>query len=1030
MTNNWELHRIERIEKWLKRVSQDQYVHQVPLSLCYAYSAPFLSLTDAQNLEFAPISEGDEWGRNNRLAWFRITGTVPADWELPASLLVNISGELLLYGSDGCPVYGLTNGSVFDPRMIRDRYLLPEALCSDDGFTIYGEAVATSIFGLYNAVRDHEAVLRKTPEERPAPSHIARVLEARLVAIDPVRASLFRQGTLLLDQMKSLPETSMRRGKLVRQINKAIDAYEREEIPESAALVEACLKDPAHATELTYTAIGHAHIDTAWLWRMEESIRKCARTFSSQLAHIERYPGYVFGASSPHHYVWMEQHYPALFERIKEQVQAGRWECLGAMWVEADCNISGGEALARQLIYGKRYFQSTFGVDVRHLWLPDVFGYSACLPQLLQQVRAPYFMTTKISWNRYNKFPYASFHWKGLDGTTVLSHLPPTNDYNEMLVPSRLCQGRDQYPEKNIAPEALVVYGIGDGGGGPHESHIEDGLLLENLEAAPKVKFGTVDDFFTVLQEYADELPTWDGELYLEMHRGTLTTQAAIKAGNRRIEHRLRDTEMLYASGALDRYPQAEIEALWKKFLVHQFHDILPGSCIEEAAADTHQEYAEIETELDALWAPWKEKSADKWTVVNSLNFERDDIVRLPIKSEYAISQDGKYLATQSVDDETWIHLDQSGLTSMPLQESEKTAAPTLQQILAPADFPLTLENELVLYRINANGQIIFARDKTCDRIFIEGEVANELALYADHPTRWDAWDVDPFYPNSQTGTAECNGTVHYEQGAVAQILTIPLTVGNSTVSLRIILPNHRATLEIECSVDWHEKHRMLRVNVPTTVQSSTAGFHVQFGLIKRNTCDNTSQDQAQFEVAAHEFADLSEEDFGVALINDCKYGYKVKGRTLSMTLLRAPDYPDRNADIGHHTFRYAIQPHAGTLSRSNVIETAAAFNQPRWVLPGTDAVDFPIQLTGESVRLETLKKAEDSNDLIIRFYECKGRSTPAELTVKQACFIEEVNLLEETQIEAGSFFAGETLVQHLHPFEICTLKIRPSLQN
>ena len=995
MNKEWELHRIERIEKWLKRVSLDQYLQQIPLKLSCAHADPFLSLEEASKLEYGPVSEGDEWGRNNRLAWFRIEGTVPPEWKLPPSLLLNIGGELLLYGSDGTPVYGLTNGSVFDPRMIRDRYQLPEALCSDAGFTIYGEAVATSIFGLYNAVREHEAVLQKFMDTRPAAQHASRILEARLVTISPVCSALFRQGTLLLDQLRSLPETSMRRGKLIRQINKAIDAYERNEIPESGALVEACLKDPAHATELTYTAIGHAHIDTAWLWQMEESIRKCARTFSSQLAHIERYPGYVFGASSPHHYAWMEQHYPALFEQIREQISAGRWECLGAMWVEADCNISGGEALARQLIYGKRYFLEKFGIDVNHLWLPDVFGYSACLPQLLQQVRAPYFMTTKISWNRYNKFPYASFHWQGLDGTKVLSHLPPTNDYNEMLIPSRLSKGRDDYPEKNIAPKALAVYGIGDGGGGPHESHIEDGLLLNDLEAAPKVKFGTVAAFFKELEEYADELPTWAGELYLEMHRGTLTTQAAIKAGNRRIEHRLRDTEMLYASGAMDRYPQAEIEALWKKFLVHQFHDILPGSCIEEAAADTRKEYAEIETELNALWSPWN-KSGAGWSVTNSLNFDRDDIVRIPGTFDCALTQQNEILNSQTVGDETWIRLEQSGLSSMKVKESEEAAAPALKQILAPADFPLTLENDQVLYRIKANGRIVFARDKTCDRVFIEKEMANELALYADHPTRWDAWDVDPFYPDSLLETAQCSGTIYYEQGEVARILTIPLSIGNSTVIQRIILPNHRTALEIECTAEWNEKHRMLRVNVPTTMQSETANFHVQFGLLKRTTGDNTSQDQAQFEVAAHEFADLSEEDFGVALINDCKYGYKVKGQTLSMTLLRAPDYPDRNADIGTHHFRYAIDPHTETLNRSNVVETAAAFNQPRWILSGASAPDFPVRLSGESVRLETLKKAEDSDDLILRFYECKGRSTSAILMVSRTALLKRSTCLRK----------------------------------
>lgn len=1020
MKNEWQLHRIERIEQWLKLVSKDQYVRQLPLTLSCAKGQPFLSMEQATMLEYRPVGEGGEWGRSNEIVWFRIEGSVPPEWEFPASLLLNVDGELLLVDADGNPSYALSSGSIFDPLMVKDRYSLPASIESD--FMIYGEAVANRLFGLYEPIGEHEPTRRTLVSENRTPEHIARVLEARLVAIDPKLDELYRQGAVLLDQIQSLPDGNMRKATLIRQLMKAVDAYERGERDACRERVFGCLQNPAYATELEYTAIGHAHIDTAWLWRLEESIRKCARTFSSQLEHIRRYPDYIFGASSPHHYAWMKQYYPALFNRIKEQIQAGRWECLGAMWVEADCNISGGEALARQLIYGKRYFQKEFGIDVNHLWLPDVFGYSACLPQLLQQVRAPCFMTTKISWNRYNQFPFASFHWQGIDGSSVLTHLPPTNNYNEQLIPSRLSAGRDAYPEKAIVPKALAVFGIGDGGGGPHESHIESGQLLKNLEAAPKVKFGTADGFFRELQDVAGELPTWNGELYLELHRGTLTTQAKIKSGNRRIEHRLRDTEILFAAFAMDRYPQAEIERLWKKFLVHQFHDILPGSCIAEVVRDTLREYDEVEASLDTLWGPWGANNGAGWTIVNSLNFQRDDVVRLPCTPGCCMEVQGKVLPSQIVGGETWVRVNQGGLSSVVCGESTTACAPPKKKKLLASDFPFVLENDSVLYRLNRHGEVEFAQDKATGRIFIENKNANELALYADHPTKWDAWDIDPFYSESLLETAQCSGDVEYEEGSVAQVLTFPLTIGNSQIVQRIILAAHRSVLEVENNVAWNEKHRMLRLNIPTTLQSVSAGYHIQFGLIHRSTTENTSEQQAQFEVAAHEFADLSEEDFGVALLNNCKYGYKVKGQTLSLSLLRSPDYPDLTADVGNQEFSYVIQPHAESLCRSRVVETAAAFNQPRWVLPGDAEFEFPFALTGEGVRLETVKKAEDSDDLIVRFYESKGRSTLAQLTLKNEYQIDEVNLLEEPQNDLGK---QGRLNLPLRPFEIKTVRLR-----
>ncbi|MFA5689460.1 MAG: glycoside hydrolase family 38 C-terminal domain-containing protein [Kiritimatiellales bacterium] len=1026
MKSEWESHRIERAEEWLARLARAKFAEQIKIDLEFAPAEPFLPFEKIPALPFRPVPENQVWGTNGELGWFKIAAKIPADWNSgnPVALLVNVNGELLLFNPDGVPVYSLTAGSIFMPRFRHELFTLEAK--PGDNILCFGEATAATLFGVERPVVDSGGAIQPGtgpfPEEEKIADACSSVKFARLVSLRPELYDLERRVALLIDQARSLPENHERRKKLSHTLCDAVGLYDSGKLAECTDLIQACFAAPENH-ELEFTAIGHAHIDTAWLWHMEESIRKCGRTFARQLANIKKYPEYIFGASAPFHYDWTEKYYPALFEQIKEQVAAGRWECLGVMWVEADCNISGGEALARQLLYGKRYFMQKFGVDVNHLWLPDVFGYSACLPQLLQSARVSYFMTIKISWNRYNQFPFTSFRWKGIDGSEVLTHLPPTGNYNEQLIPSRLSFGRDNCQEKETAPLALAAFGIGDGGGGPTEEFIEDGLLMKNLAAAPRVRFGTAAGFFEKLDRYSNRLPEWNGELYLELHRGTLTSQAKIKAGNRQTEHRLRDTEILFALFAPEIYPQEKLEALWKKFLSNQFHDVLPGSSIAGVAEDTLNDYAEINRELDELWqsaAP--ENSGAGFTVVNSLNFRRSDIVRLPSASP--VETAGKILPAQTVGNELWIQLEQPGLASTVLTPAE-TPAPEIQtRELTAADFPLTLENEHALYQLNENGAVLFAQDRRTGKIFIENEAANELALYADYPVKWDAWDIDPFYPDALIDTAHAAGTAALETGAVAQILNLKLAVGNSIIQQRIILPETGAALEVENQVQWNETHRLLRVNVPVAVKNKTAGFNIQFGVLHRSTENNTSEEQAQFEVAAHEYTDLSEADSGVALLNAGKYGHKIKGSVISMSLLRAPAFPDPDADRGEHCFRYAIVPHAGNLAESDVAEQGAIFNQPRWILAGKHDFKFPFAIDGNSIRLETIKKAEDSDDLILRLYECKGNSGTAEMKFRCAVNAAEVNLLEEPIKCLGNFPEDSVLNLPFRPFEIKTIQL------
>jgi len=1012
----------QRIERFYARIGKQILGEWIPFEATYAWSKEPVLVGNRHQGDFKPIREGDVWGQAWESAWFHLQARVPETWAGKTVVAhLDFTGEGLVVLPDGTLLQGITNGSIFDQEFSRDVVRLFNPARGGEEVELWVETASNSLFGVYLEPDP-------TPDNPNRFGHYeSKVKRMRLRVFDKELWHLWLDVKIVIGLMKTLPEKGVRRARLIRCANEAIDAFgdDPRNAAKSREILRRELGKPAAPSDLSAMAIGHAHIDTGWLWPVRETIRKCARTFSSQIRLIETYPDYVFGASQPQQYAFVKEHYPALYEKIKAMVKAGRWELLGGMWVEADCNVIGGESMVRQILHGKNFFRDEFGVDVKNLWLPDVFGYSAALPQILKKSGINYFLTQKISWNQINRFPYHTFKWRGIDGTEVLAHFPPEDNYNSQLTPEYVAYGRDNFNEKDFIDAFLSLFGVGDGGGGPKEENIEYGRRMENLEGAPRIRFGRADHFFEELRRYEPDLPAWVGELYLELHRGTLTIQALVKKMNRKLELLLRETEFLWSCLPLAEYPQEELDKLWKKLLLNQFHDIIPGSSIHEVYRVARAEYREMEEVLKNLKARAAARlfkpDSEALTLFNSLSVPFEGTIELPSDWQAgARTVDGQSVVVQKEDDRCVALVAVLPQSFLTLEKAGQPAA--VQQ----AEEPLVLENERVRYELSPEGKLLRGWDKEANReVLAEGAVGNDLALYDDHPNNWDAWDVDVFYENTRVGEVKEMRFERFAHGPVRQGIRFDLKIGQSTLKQWVTLVSGSKRLDFRTEVDWQERHRMLRVSFSVNVRAEQASFDIQYGYVRRNTHCNTSWDRARFEVVGHRYADLSDNDFGVALLNDCKYGYKVKDHVLDLNLLRSTTHPDPDADRGVHTFTYSLLPHVGTLPESEVIAQAAQLNQGVGQFAGFRAqnVELPVLLAGQGLSLEVLKKAEKENALVIRVVELLGRHSKGELVFKNATGqLVETNLLEWT--EEKTVLLKKRVPIELKPFEIRTYKV------
>jgi len=742
---------------------------------------------------------------------------------------------------------------------------------------------------------------------------------------------------------------------------------------------------------------GHAHLDLAWLWPLEETRRKARRTFHTVSRLLEHYPELTFNQSSAQFYAFIEEDDPELFEAIRHRVREGRWEVLGGMWVEPDLNMPCGESIARQLLYGQRYFRSTFGQTSPVCWLPDCFGFSPALPQLLSLARIDSFFTHKMNWSESNPFPYDLFWWEGLDGTKVLAHgfNNPDGGYNGRLGPLALAGTWRNFRGKQFHPETLLTVGYGDGAGGPTAEMLERHRGLQSFPALPSAHFGRVDDYYEEIRSGLGDtrLPEWSGELYLEFHRGTLTSQGRIKRLHRLAERNLVAAETVSALRALVGGPPPEnLEDQWRIFLRNEFHDILPGSSVREVNETAETELLEVASDaaerLDAqLHALAREKVVGGANVgVLAVNPDASSRpLRLELPSGVAGAQEvegGSVVATKD--------------SIAPLSIAVAVNLRPQTGLEAGED---RLENELVSVGFGDDGTIASVFDKGAGRETLAGR-GNQLWAFVDKPRAWDAWDLDAAYALDGEEITARESIELIERGPHRAALRIVRPFRNSRITQEVRLWANSKRLDFKTTLEWNDRHFLLKCRWPLGVRARVASFETAFGIVQRPTHRNTSWDQAQFEVAGHRFADLSEPGYGVALLNDGRYGHNALNNELGLSLLRSPAYPDPLADEGTHGFTYSLFPHEGGLIDGGVLAEAEDLNRPLPAIPvqASGAATWqPVRLEGVALGLGALKRREDGDGLVLRVYEPQGARGPLTVQLPEPWTVTaEVDLLEE----------------------------------
>ena len=792
--------------------------------------------------------------------------------------------------------------------------------------------------------------------------------------------------------------------------------------------------------------VGHTHIDMAWLWRLKHTHEKASRSFSTVLRMMEMFPEYIFLQTQPQLYVYIKEDFPEIYEEIKKRIKEGRWEVDGGMWVEADCNLTSGESLTRQILIGSKFIKEEFGKEVEYLWLPDVFGYSWALPQILKKSGIDMFMTTKISWNQYNRMPHDTFKWKGMDGTEVLTHFittpEPWNEpgswfytYNGLLTAKTVKGVWDAYSEKEMNQELLISYGYGDGGGGVNRDLLERRRRIDKIPGLPSLETSTAGAFFRDLKETVKNtdrfVHTWDGELYLEYHRGTYTTQGYNKRMNRKMELLYRTAEWLTAMGGVreGRLELAEQEKLtegWKRILTNQFHDIIPGSSIHEVYEDARKDYETIKNIGKDVIRDYLEKSLEKdetsYTVYNASGWDTDEIAAVP-QTALGVYTDGEgtVLTSQQGQGVTYVlvknvpAMGYQRITFHPGQVEEKKEAFRIEG--------REIEPPYYILNINDQVQIVKLYNRKYQRnVLAPKERGNVLQMFEDKPLDNDAWDIDIYYQQKMREVTDLKKWEIKEQGSLRLVIGLEWKYMNSTIEQEMILYSTNRRIDFSTHVDYTEREQLLKGAFPVDIRTTYATYDTQYGNVRRPNHWNTSWDQARFESVGHRFADLSERNYGVALLNDCKYGYDVKDNLLRISLLRSGEQPDHMQDIGEHVFTYSLLPHGGDFVEGGVVPSAFELNNPVLAVEGkekTDAVSF-FTLDNPEVEVDAVKKSEDGKYLVVRFHDFAGSRQKVTLKPGFAFSSWAEGDLRERRIEEPH--TEEPVAMELHPYEIKTI--------
>jgi alpha-mannosidase len=879
----------------------------------------------------------------------------------------------------------------------------------------------------------------------------------RLVRVDSGATQLAHDLRILTDALQQLDADDSARPALERIAEAALQTIDwtepgtarfrqsltcaHQQVQQGLAMLKAAPYEP------TLIAAGHAHIDCAWLWPIAQTREKAGRTWSTALRLMERYPEYRFLASTPLQYEMVKESFPETFEGIRERVREGRWETLGGMWVEADCNLPDGESLARQMLVGTRYFEREFGVETKVVWLPDSFGFTWALPTLMAAAGLPYFVTHKMSWSKTNRIPHDTFRWRGPDGREVLAHFLCTpslwagehTTYNGTLLPSIARGAWRRFQDRLLQNELLVAFGYGDGGGGPTIEMLEAGRRLADLPGFPRVQQGRADQFFERLEHTLaerDDVPVWDGELYLEYHRGTYTSQARQKQRNA-LAQRLYHAAELYASAARllvgAEYPRDRLEEGWRLILTNQFHDILPGSAISQVYVDAQLDYEHaagigeqvLGSAIESLSGAIKLDS-DALVVFNPAPYPSADYLELP--SDVA---KGLPLPSQPTADGgslVWC----AGVPANGYQAFLRGSAPAVSAENSLRATPRELESPFWRIELDDRGRITRLWDKTHARDVVPtGERANRLVVFEDKPLNFDAWDIDAFFRAKSREVNVLEAVDVIEAGPERAALQLEWRIGErSRLVQRLCMYARSPRIDFQTHVDWQERQSLLKVAFPTPIRSRRATYEIQFGTIDRPTHRNTSWEEAAFEVPAQRWADLSDVRYGVALLADCKHGFSVDQNTLWLSLLKGAIDPDPDADRGEHRFTYSLLPHAAGLE--DVRRAAYGLTRPLlWrsesAHPGRLPSRFSLaHATDPGVVVETAKWAEDEDALILRLYEADGAARPASLSLGVAAqAVDEVDLLERHPRPLGPIDNGSVSLD-LRAREVKTVRVRP----
>jgi len=1090
---------IERTKKVLEELMRQMFSDPVKIETFQRKEGNFKSPQEAETDPSAwrEYRTGDKWGGRDAHAWFRTT------LRIPDALGGRIAVIRLQTGATG---WDATN-----PQLI---------------LYVNGELIQGIDVNHTEVILEHSAAAGTTYQiDLHAYSGMVEGrndLSVTLAALNEKVKDLWFDLRVPMQIAELLDENDKNRVDILNALNGAINLLDlrkpgsgefQESVDQALEYLQTEFYEKKCGHEdVIATCVGHTHIDVAWLWTLAQTREKTARSFSTVLKLMEEYPDYIFMSSQPQLYQFLKEDHPDVYEKVKKRVKEGRWEPEGAMWVEADCNLTSGESLVRQVLFGTRFFEREFGVKNEILWLPDVFGYSAALPQILKKSDIRYFMTTKISWNQFNKLPYDTFLWKGIDGTEILTHFITTRDYqkeikehfttyNGYLNPSQIMGAWQRYQQKEINNDVLISFGHGDGGGGPTIDMLENAeRLAKGIPGCPKVKMGTSRDYFHKLEKTvggSKYLPKWVGELYLEYHRGTYTSMAKNKRFNRKSELLYQDVELLSSLCSVlgGEYPQDRINRGWEKILLNQFHDIIPGSSIYEVYEVSHRQYGEIIANgRDMLNEALQSIISNIWlkgsslVVFNTLSFHRNDVVSfaLPasIKDPEILDEDGNAVPFQPVKDEeadkvlVYVKdIPAKGYKSFRIQESiingsengmnNGRTAGNRQAYGSTADssvdsggktdevkadggnpcacngsIPETddgllvakdrMENPFFRIELDEKGTIVSLFDKRNHRqVFRNNERGNRILAFEDRPMKFENWDIDIYYQEKMWEVDDVQSAEVIEEGPVRGILRITRKFLDSTIVQDMILYRDIPRIDFHTRVDWKEDRILLKAAFPVDVHSDKATYEIQFGNVERPTHWNTSWDTARFEVCAQKWADLSEDGYGVSLLNDCKYGHDIRDGQMRLTLLKSGMEPNPKADRGEHEFTYSLYPHGEDWRTGGTVQMAYRLNVPLYAaisgankggaLP--EALSM-VRVDCGNVILDTVKKAEDSDAIVIRLYECYNRRSKVELTFfKDLAEVNECNLMEKplanVPVEGNHFSFG------IRPYEIKTFLLK-----